>query len=74
MRVQYEAPSPYSFLVANSPYLAAENSDLEEVSYIPISETPLRALIAPKIDLDRFFKLGEVERGWYAGYNPFLTG
>ena len=62
MRVQYEAPSPI-LLVANGSYLAYVDSELEEVSYIPISETPLRALIAPKIDLDRFFKLGEVERG-----------
>ena len=36
MRVQYEAPSPI-LLVANDSYLAYVDSELEEVSYIPIS-------------------------------------
>tara|TARA_Y100001933_G_scaffold111076_1_gene111206 strand:+ start:515 stop:1138 length:624 start_codon:yes stop_codon:yes gene_type:complete len=62
LRVQYEHSSPV-LLVANGSLLTYVDWELEEISYIPITETPLRALIAPRIELDRFFKLGELERG-----------
>ena len=62
LRVQYEPSSPI-LLVANGSTLTYVDWELEEISYIPISETPLRALIAPRIELDQFFKLGELERG-----------
>ena len=62
LRVQYEPSSPI-LLVANNSTLTYVDWELEEISYIPITETPLRALIAPRIKLDQFFKLGELERG-----------
>ena len=62
LRVQYEPSSPI-LLVANGSTLTYVDWELEEISYIPITETPLRALIAPRIKLDQFFKLGELERG-----------
>ena len=62
LRVQYEPSSPI-LLVANGSTLTYVDWELEEISYIPISETPLRALISPRIELDKFFKLGELERG-----------
>ena len=62
LRVQYEPSSPI-LLVANGSTLTYVDWELEEISYIPISETPLRALIAPRIELNKFFKLGELERG-----------
>ncbi len=62
LRLQYEPSSPV-LLVANGSTLTYVDWELEEISYIPTSETPLRALIAPRIELDQFFKLGELERG-----------
>ena len=62
LRVQYEPSSPI-LLVANGSTLTYVDWELEEISYIPITETPLRALIEPRIELDQFFKLGELERG-----------
>ena len=62
LRVQYEPSSPV-LLVANGSLLTYVDWELEEINYIPITETPLRALIAPRIELDKFFKLGELERG-----------
>ena len=60
--MQYEPSSPV-LLVANGSTLTYVDWELEEISYIPTSETPLRVLIAPRIELDQFFKLGELERG-----------
>ena len=62
LRLQYEPSSPV-LLVANGSTLTYVDWELEEISYIPTSETPLRALIAPRIELNQFFKLGELERG-----------
>ena len=62
LRVQYEPSSPV-LLVANGSLLTYVDWELEEINYIPVTETPLRALIAPRIELDQFFKLGELERG-----------
>ena len=44
IRVQYDPPSPI-LLVANGAFIIYVDKNLEQISHIPIAETPLRVLI-----------------------------
>ncbi|MBH67897.1 MAG: hypothetical protein CMM58_06060 [Rhodospirillaceae bacterium] len=62
MRVQYDAPSPI-FMVADGSFIIYVDTELEQISHIPISETPLRALISKNVDLKKWYKIDHIKRG-----------
>ena len=62
MRVQYDDPSPI-FLVADGSFVIYVDTELEQISHVPISETPLRALISENVDLKKWYKIEHVKRG-----------
>ena len=50
MRVQYDEPSPI-LLVSDGAYVIYVEKNLEQISHLPISQTPLRALIEKDVNL-----------------------
>lgn len=62
MRIQYDSPSPI-LLVADGSFLVYVDTELEQISHIPISETPLRILISKNINLEKWYSIQRVRRG-----------
>ena len=62
MRVQYDEPSPI-LLVSDGAYVIYVEKNLEQISHLPISQTPLRALIEKDVNLQNWYKIKDIERG-----------
>ena len=62
MRVQYDEPSPI-LLVSDGSYVIYVEKNLEQISHIPISQTPLRALIEKDVNLQAWYKIKDIKRG-----------
>lgn len=64
LRFEYDDPTPI-LLVSNGRMLLHYDKELEQTSYVPISETPLWFLVREDIDLSRIddYELAKVERG-----------
>ena len=62
MRVQYDEPSPI-LLVSDGAYVIYVEKNLEQISHLPISQTPLRALIEKDVNLQDWYKIKDIERG-----------
>jgi len=61
MRFDYDPPIPIVFL-ADGTWVKIEDADLETVNSYPLSETPLKYLVADQIDLARDAKITKIER------------
>jgi outer membrane lipoprotein-sorting protein len=62
IRVQYDPPSPI-LLVANGAFIIYIDKNLEQISHIPIAETPLRALIDKDVNLLSWYSIKNIKRG-----------
>lgn len=62
IRVQYDPPSPI-LLVANGAFIIYVDKHLEQISHIPIAETPLRALIDKDVNLLSWYSIKNIKRG-----------
>jgi outer membrane lipoprotein-sorting protein len=62
IRVQYDPPSPI-LLVANGAFIIYVDNNLEQISHIPIAETPLRALIDKDVNLLSWYSIKNIKRG-----------
>ena len=59
MRVQYDEPSPI-LLVSDGAYVIYVEKNLEQISHLPISQTPLRALIEKDVNLQNWYKIKDL--------------
>jgi outer membrane lipoprotein-sorting protein len=62
IRVQYDPPSPI-LLVANGAFIIYVDKNLEQISHIPIAETPLRVLIDKDVNLLSWYSIKNIKRG-----------
>ena len=62
IRVQYDPPSPI-LLVANGAFIIYVDKNLEQISHIPIAETPLRDLIDKDVNLLSWYSIKNIKRG-----------
>jgi outer membrane lipoprotein-sorting protein len=62
IRVQYDPPSPI-LLVADGAFLIYVDKNLEQISHIPITQTPLRALIDKDVNLLSWYRIKKIKRG-----------
>ena len=62
MRVQYDEPSPI-LLVSDGTYIIYVEKNLEQISHIPISQTPLKVLIEKDVNLQAWYKIKDIKRG-----------
>jgi len=64
LRFAYDPPTPI-LIVSNGTLVLYYDTDLEQTSYVPISETPLWFLLSRKVDLSRAdnYELAGVTRG-----------
>jgi outer membrane lipoprotein-sorting protein len=64
LRFEYDPPHP-ALLVSNGTLLVYLDRELDQASYVPVSETPLWFLIRERVDLDEAdsYRLAGVERG-----------
>jgi outer membrane lipoprotein-sorting protein len=63
VRFEYDPPHP-SLIVSNGTFLVHYDRELEQTSYVPVSQTPLWFLIRERIDLSRIedYELAGIER------------
>ena len=62
MRVQYDEPSPI-LLVSDGSFVIYVDKNLEQISHIPISQTPLRVLVEKDVDLQSWYEIKNINRG-----------
>lgn len=64
LRFEYDPPVPV-LIVANGRFVLYYDKDLEQTSYVPISQTPLWFLLDERVDLSKAenYELAGVERG-----------
>lgn len=63
LRFEYDPPHP-SLIVSNGRFLVHYDRELEQTSYVPVSQTPLWFLIRERIDLSQIedYELAGIER------------
>lgn len=62
MRFEYDPPAPI-LLVADGIFLIYVDKDLEQISHVPISSTPLSVLVSENVKLTDNHDVATVERG-----------
>ena len=62
MRFEYDPPAPI-LLVADGLFLIYVDKDLEQISHVPISSTPLSILVEAGVELETAHDVAFVERG-----------
>ncbi len=62
MRFEYDPPSPI-LLIANGFFVIYVNNQAEQVTHIPIRNTPLRLLLERDVNLREFYVVNFVKRG-----------
>lgn len=62
MRFEYDPPSPI-LLVADGLFVIYVDNELEQISHVPISSTPLRVLIEEDVNLVEAHDVREIRRG-----------
>ena len=63
LRFDYDSPHP-SLIVSNGRFLVHYDRELEQTSYVPVSQTPLWFLIRDRIDLSKIddYELADITR------------
>ena len=61
MRFEYTPPHPL-VIVSDGTWVAVRNNAKDKVDYFPLSKTPLRIVLAGKVDLDRDAVIQKVDR------------
>ncbi len=61
MRFEYSPPNPF-VIVSDGSWVAVRNNARDTVDYYPLSKTPLRMVLAKKVDLARDAIIHKVER------------
>ncbi len=62
MRFEYDPPAPI-LLVVDGIFLIYVDKDLEQISHVPISSTPLSVLVSENVSFAENHDVGAVERG-----------
>ncbi|HHN73253.1 MAG TPA: outer membrane lipoprotein carrier protein LolA, partial [Thermopetrobacter sp.] len=61
MRFEYQPPNPI-VIVSDGTWVAIRNNNRNSVDYFPLSKTPLRMILAERVDLAREADIRKVER------------